>query len=95
MANASEAGGPTHSILDFGFWILDFVNPQSAFRSPHSVHGDAIVRESHPLTLFRRSCDAAPQCFILSKKEQPLLSAQTGCKSKSPLKRNFPFIVGV
>src|SRR6187399_2783463 len=49
------------------FWILDlglriYFNPQSQIRIPQSSHGDAIVRESHPLTLSGWSiAEPAPQ----------------------------------
>jgi hypothetical protein len=39
------------SILDFRFWILDFSIRLSKIHNPRSIHGDAIVRDFHPLPL--------------------------------------------
>lgn len=40
-------------ILDFGFWIDLSGNRKSKIENRKSPHGDAIVREFHPLTLLR------------------------------------------
>ncbi|MBL8125292.1 MAG: hypothetical protein JNJ39_14410 [Blastocatellia bacterium] len=63
MAKSSgEAARLTRSWnLDLGSWIVIpalppvLTDPHSTIRIPHSVHGDAIVRESHPLSLAIKS----------------------------------------
>ncbi len=55
MAIAFEAGSPTFEICDFRFAIFDcrkqsIENRKLKIANP--PHGDAIVRESHPLTLL-------------------------------------------
>jgi len=62
--NGLEAGDPTWPfwILDFGFWIIrsrlkaglkTIQNPKSKIQN--GIHGDAIVRDSHPASMSLRN----------------------------------------